>query len=135
MAQRATQRWSSSRQTATGSGAPAGQSGARQRTAAQLFDQAAARSSAFLRLVTRGQSSAAQQPLASTTGSGLYVVTAQSSSVAHSMASGPGGFRSGGGDSFAVGVGVGVGVGWSEWEEHATASTSRATRRMARGWH
>ena len=134
MAQRAAQ-WLSE-QTATGSGAPAGQSGARQRTAAHFCDQAAARSSAFLRVVTRAQTNAAQQPLASFTGSGAYVVVAQSASLAHSAAvPGSGGFLSGAGAS--VGVGVGGAGGWLVWscDEQAARAATRRSARMAGGWH
>lgn len=139
MTQRAAQRWSSSRQTATGAGRSSGQSGARQRTDEHMLDQAAARSSAFLRLVTRGQSNAAQQALLSLTGSGLYVVIAQSSALAHSMASGPGGFRSprsvAGGGVAAAGAGVAAGSGWWSCEEQAASRAARRSARMVRGWH
>lgn len=137
MAQRATQ-WLS-RQVATGSGAPAGQLGARQRTAAHFCDQAAVSSSTCFLVSTRAQASAAQQPLASFTGSGAYVVVAQSASLAQSVPFGIGfgvgvGVSVGVGVGFAVGVGVGfaVGVGCSEWDEQARASTRRAARRMER---
>ncbi len=135
MAQRAEQ-WLSL-QTATGAETSSGQSGARQRTAAHFCDQAAARSSAFLRDVTRAQSSAAQQPLAAFTGSGLYVVTAQSPSLAHSTAVEAGGFLSGAGVSAGVEGGAWVGAGWLVWscdEQAARAITSRRAR-MAGGWH
>lgn len=128
-----------SRQVAVGRRASSGQSGARQRTAAHALDQAAARSSAFLRVVTRGQSSAAQQALLSFTGSGLYVVIAQSSSLAHSMAVAAGGFLSGavvgsaaGGGVASAGVGVAAGSGWWSCAEQAARASTRTSARMGK---
>ena len=118
MSQRATQRpaW----QAATGSGAPAGQLGARQRTAAQAADQASVSSLARFAVSTRGQESAAQQPLPSFTGSAAYVVVTQSASLAQSAP--------------PDGVGVGVGAAWSVPDEQANARTRRRSRRMTGGW-
>ena len=117
MAQRAAQR--PAVQVATGSGAPAGQSGARQRTEAQRLENAAESSAARFAVSTRGQVSDAQQLRASFAGSGPYVVVVQSASVAQS----------------APPAGVGVGD-WSGRDEQASASRSRsrAARRMAGGW-
>ncbi len=126
-------------QVGTGSGAPAGQAGARQRTAAHFCDQAAASSSACFFVSTRAQARAAQQPLASLTGSRAYVVVVQSASVVQSVpfGIGPSGIGVGVGVGFSVGVGVGVGVGdgWSEWEEQAARAAIRRSARMAGGWH
>jgi hypothetical protein len=118
MSQRATQRpaW----QAATGSGAPAGQLGARQRTAAQAADHAPPSSLARLAVSTRGQESAAQQPLPSFTGSGAYVVVAQSASAWQSA---PPGVCVCAGEPALSGL-----------EEQANARASRRARRMAGGW-
>ena len=136
MAQRATQ-WPAWH-AATGSGAPAGQLGARQRTAAQAADHAPPSSLARLAVSTRGQESAAQQPLPSFTGSGAYVVVVQSASLAQSAP--PGGVGVSLGSGFGVGFGVavgfevGVGAAWSVPDEQANARTRRRARRMAGGW-
>ncbi len=136
MRQRGAQR--PSLQPAFGSGLPAGQSGARQRTAAQAPVQASASSLARLAVSTRGQASAAQQPLASFTGSGAYGVVVQSSSVAQSAPPAGVGAGAGAGVSVGVGLGVGVGVGLgvalSGCDEQPIARTRRMARRMAGGW-
>jgi hypothetical protein len=134
MDQRAAQR--PAVQVATGSGVPAGQSGARQRTEAQRLENAAESSAARLAVSTRGQASDAQQLRASFAGSGPYVVVVQSASVAQSAPPAGVGVSVGVGVvGVSVGVGVGVGVGdWSGRDEQASARRSRAARRMAGGW-
>lgn len=128
-------------QVGTGSGAPAGQSGARQRTAPHTRENAAASSWARFVVSTRGQDSDAQQPLASFAGSGAYVVVVQSASVAQSAP--PGGVRAspgvGAGLGFSVGfwlgVGAGLGAAWSVWDEQArTARRITTPARMERLW-
>jgi hypothetical protein len=127
-------------QVATGSVVAGGQSGARQRTAAQAAFQASASCLARFVVSTRTQVSAAQQPLASFTGSAPYMVVVQSASVAQSAPPGGVGLWSGagvaGGACSGVGVGLGVGPGaaWSFGEEQATTST-RKSARMGRLWH
>jgi hypothetical protein len=116
MAQRGVQRPST--QAATGSGEPAGQSGARQRTAAQAPFQASASSLARFAVSTRAQTSAAQQPALSLTGSAAYVVVAQSASLAQSAPAGGAG-RS---------PGVGPGPALSFGDEQAIARTSSRPR-------
>lgn len=116
-------------QAATGSGEPAGQSGARQRTAAQAAVQASASSLARFAVSTRAQASAAQQPLASLTGSGAYVVVAQSASLAHSSPPGGAGVGFDG-----VGVAAGAGAALSFGDEHASPSRRKSARRMEGGW-
>ena len=133
MAQREVQR--PSLHAAIGSGEPAGQSGARQRTAAQAPVQASASSLARFAVSTRAQARAAQQPLASFTGSGAYVVVAQSASLAQSAPAGGVGVGS---DGVVVGsdgvvVGAGPGVALSFCDEQATASI-RMSARMGRLW-
>ena len=124
MDQRGVQR--PSLQAATGSGEPAGQSGARQRTAEQAAVQASASSRARFAVSTRGQASAAQQPPVSATGSGAYVVVAQSASLVQSAAP-DGGGRAGA----CVGVGDEDAVSFCE---QPIATARRRARRMARGW-